>query len=511
MDETKQMRNKQVSDIDDKLKLAASRVSAKSLSSLMQMSNRDRLIYHFEDLTVDCSRQLLDIDGLTALLQLAKACQLQDRIKELFSGAQINVTEDRSVQHMALRGPDHQTSEAYQKVSEFTESVRHNQSIKAVVNLGIGGSDLGPKMVTQALAGYHDGPDCHFVGNICPTDLHDTLVKCDPHQTLFIVTSKSFTTAETLANALIARQWLVKHGVAADSAMVAVTAAGDKAQEWGINPNHIFAFADGVGGRYSLWSSVGLSAMIAIGSENFSSMLAGAHAMDCHVQCTEPKQNICVIMGLLRVWCRRYLRLPAYGLIPYDQRLASLPTWLQQLEMESNGKSVDRQGNFLEQPAGPLIWGATGTNAQHSFFQWLHQSIDVTPIDILVTMQPAAGLDKQIWKDSHKSLIINALAQAEALAFGATNIAEPHRHFSGNRPSILISWDQTTPYALGRLLALYEHITIISGFIWDVNSFDQWGVELGKSMANKLETANGLKTCSPSAQAFLDRLNKLSK
>ena len=247
--------------------------------------------------------------------------------------------------------------------------------------------------------------------------------------------------------------------------------------------------------------------MIAIGSENFSRLLAGAYAMDLHVQQADLPQNIGVIMGLLRIWCRCYLQLPAYGLIPYDQRLATMPAWAQQLEMESNGKSVDRQGHPLQSPAGPLIWGAAGTSAQHSFFQWLHQSVDITPIDILVATNPPAGLDDQIWYDHHKSLVINAVAQAEALAQGAPNLAEPHRHFSGNRPSVLISWDQTTPYALGRLLALYEHITVISGFLWDVNSFDQWGVELGKQMANQLQSGEGLENFSPAARAFLGRLN----
>jgi len=229
--------------------------------------------------------------------------------------------------------------------------------------------------------------------------------------------------------------------------------------------------------------------------------------MDRHVQQAALAQNIGVIMGLLRVWCRRYLQLPAYGLIPYDQRLASLPAWAQQLEMESNGKSVDRQGYPLQLPAGTLIWGAPGTCAQHSFFQWLHQSVDITPIDILVAIKPAAGLDDQIWHDHHKLLAINAVAQTEALAKGAPNLAEPHRHFPGNRPSVLISWDQTTPYALGRLLALYEHITVISGFLWDVNSFDQWGVELGKQMANQIQSGESLEHFSPAARAFLDRLN----
>ena len=338
--------------------------------------------------------------------------------------------------------------------------------------------------------------------------MHDALGKCTPQKTLFIITSKTFTTAETMANAAIARNWLEKHGVDASKAMVAVTAAGPQAREWGIDPQHIFTFAEGVGGRYSLWSPVGLATMIAIGRANFAGMLAGGYAMDCHVQQAELQANIGVIMGLLRVWHRSYLHRPAYGLIPYDQRLAQLPAWAQQLEMESNGKAVDRHGHGLQRPAGPLLWGAPGTNAQHSFFQWLHQSLDVIPIDVLVAMQPAAGLDQAASWDSHKALAINAVAQAEALALGTTNSDEPHRHFPGNRPSVLISWDKTTPYALGRLLALYEHTTVISGFIWDVNSFDQWGVELGKHMAKQLQSGVGVDAFSPAAQAFLHRLNK---
>tara|TARA_Y100000022_G_scaffold4353_1_gene3509 strand:+ start:360 stop:1877 length:1518 start_codon:yes stop_codon:yes gene_type:complete len=501
------MQSNGLRQVDEALKKMAARLSATSLHSLMHEPERSQFIYQFEDLTVDCTRQLLDEDGMNALLHLAENCQLQTRIDEMFSGALVNITEHKPAQHMAARTPDHLASVTYQKLSTFANSVRRNPNITTVVNLGIGGSDLGPKMVTQALAGFHDGPVCHFVGNICPTDLHDVLVTCDPHKTLFIVTSKTFTTTETIANAMMAKHWLNRHGVDAGPAMVAVTAAETRAQAWGIHPDHIFAFADGIGGRYSVWSSVGLSVMIAIGIENFSRMSAGAYAMDRHVQHTELAQNIGVIMGLLRVWYRRYLRMPAYGLIPYDQRLAAFPAWAQQLEMESNGKSVDRQGQPLQLPAGPLIWGAVGTSAQHSFFQWLHQSVDITPIDVLVATHPAAGLDEQIWHDHHKSLAINAVAQAEALALGAPNPAEPHRHFSGNRPSVLISWDQTTPYALGRLLALYEHITVISGFLWDVNSFDQWGVELGKQMANQLQSGEGLENFSPAARAFLDRLN----
>ena len=502
------MQDKRLSQIDDALTVAASRLTTTSLSSLMHDAERSRFIYQFDDLTVDCTRQPLDDDALACLFDLADACQLQKLIDQMFCGAPINTTENRPVQHLEFRWPDHQNTADYKRYADFAEAVRSNPHITAVVNLGTGGSDLGPKMVTEALAGYHDGPDCYFVGNICPTDLHDVLGKCTPQKTLFIITSKTFTTAETMTNAAIARNWLEQHGVDAVKAMAAVTTDGLRAREWGIDPQHIFTFAEGVGGRYSLWSPVGLAAMIAIGRDDFSSMLAGGYAMDCHVQQAELQQNIGVIMGLLRVWHRSYLHRPAYGLIPYDQRLAQLPAWAQQLEMESNGKAVDRRGHGLQRPAGPLLWGAPGTNAQHSFFQWLHQSLDVIPIDVLVAMQPAAGLDQAASWDSHKALAINAVAQAEALALGTTNSDEPHRHFPGNRPSVLISWDKTTPYALGRLLALYEHITVISGFIWDVNSFDQWGVELGKHMANQLQSSVGVDAFSPAAQAFLHRLNK---
>ncbi len=502
------MQDNRLKQIDDALTTAASRLTTVSLSSLMHDAERSRFIYQCDDLTVDCTRQPLDDNALACLFDLADACQLRQRIDQMFRGAPINTTENRPVQHPESRRPEHQNTADYKKCADFAEAVRSNADITAVVNLGTGGSDLGPKMVTEALAGYHDGPDCYFVGNICPTDLHDVLGKCTPQKTLFIITSKTFTTAETMANAAIARNWLEQHGVDAGKAMVAVTAAGPRAREWGIDPQHIFTFAEGVGGRYSLWSPVGLAAMIAIGRDDFASLLAGGYAMDCHVQQAELQANIGVIMGLLRVWHRSYLHRPAYGLIPYDQRLAQLPAWAQQLEMESNGKAVDRHGHGLQRPAGPLLWGAPGTNAQHSFFQWLHQSLDVIPIDVLVAMQPAAGLDQAASWDSHKALAINAVAQAEALALGTNNSDEPHRHFPGNRPSVLISWDKTTPYALGRLLALYEHITVISGFIWDVNSFDQWGVELGKHMANQLQSGVGVDAFSPAAQAFLHRLNK---
>ena len=500
------MTDSQEHQIHTALQNAASRLETTCLPDLMQAPARANFIYKFEDLEADCTRQPIDGDSLSLLLELARVRGLQTRLEEMFSGVAVNVTEDRPVVHCDLRAPARLDSAEYKKLCAFADKVRQQPDITAVINLGIGGSDLGPAMVAGALAGYHDGPECYFVGNICPTDLHDVLAKCDADKTLFIVTSKTFTTAETLANAALAKQWLEAHGIKASSAMAAVTAHAGRARDWGMLPEQIFSFAEGVGGRYSLWSAVGLSVMIAIGSSAFSEMLAGAHAMDTHVRETEFSQNIGVIMGMLRVWHRSYLNAASYGLMPYDQRLSRLPAWAQQLEMESNGKRVNRQGQPLTRPAGPLIWGEPGTNSQHSFFQWLHQGIDVTPIDILVAMQPAEGVADKKWRDSHEMLVINAVAQAEALALGSENIAEPHRHFPGNRPSILLSWDKTTPYALGRLLALYEHITVVSGFIWDVNSFDQWGVELGKQMANSLQSATDLSQFSPAARDFITRL-----
>ena len=347
----------------------------------------------------------------------------------------------------------------------------------------------------------------HYVGNVDPHALYDILAQCDPRSTLFIMTSKTFTTNETLANAGLAKGWLEQNGVAPDAAMVAVTAYQKRAVDWGIDPARIFDFDEAVGGRYSLWSAVGLSVMIAVGSTAFDQLLDGARAMDKHFETAPFASNIPVIMGLLRVWHRSYLGHMAYGIMPYDQRLARLPAWAQQLEMESNGKSVTRHGKPLDQPAGPLIWGEVGVNGQHSFFQWLHQSVDIIPIDILIARKPVNLLDDAAWRASHRTLAINAVAQAEALAVGVEQADAPHRHSPGNRPSLMVSWEATTPYALGRLLALYEHITIVSGFVWDVNSFDQWGVELGKKMAHDLASKSDLDGFSLAAKAFLNRLN----
>ncbi len=501
--------DQKIQTVDRQLQIAAKNISEIHLRELTRLNDRETLCFFFEDMVVDCTRQLVDEKVLKSLLDLADARLLRQSIDAMFSGQKINSTENRPVMHWAQRMPERLRSDEYQKLSNFSDGVRQQNNIKDVVNLGVGGSDLGPDMVTRGLAGFHDGPKIHYVANIDPHALYDVLQKCDPHSTLFIVTSKSFATVETIVNAGLAKQWLQLNNVDPIGAIVAVTARPLAAAEWGIGLTKIFVFDEAVGGRFSLWSAVGLPVMLAIGSKAFSRLLAGAYAMDIHFNQTHFANNIPVIMALLRVWNRSYLGYSSYGLMPYDQRLERLPAWAQQLEMESNGKAVDRQGRALASPAGPLIWGEAGTSGQHSFIQWLHQSLDVVPIDILVALKSESISDNAVWQASQKTLAISAVAQAEALAIGFNSPKALQFHCPGNRPSVLISWDTTTPYTLGRLLALYEHITIVSGFMWNVNSFDQWGVEHGKAMAIELESNGDLSQFSASAKAFLARVSKV--
>ena len=306
----------------------------------------------------------------------------------------------------------------------------------------------------------------------------------------------------------LVRRWLDENGIRANDVMVAVTANAETASSWGVKKNQIFSFDSGVGGRYSLWSAVGLPAMIAVGNDVFCALLDGAASMDRHFLNTPLEKNLPVIMGLLRIWHRNYLGKMSYGVIPYDQRLLLFPEWVRQLEMESNGKSVDCHGKVVSTLTGPLIWGGVGTSAQHSFFQWLHQSTDIVPIDILIALKSATLPKKSIFQENYRNLVINALAQSEALAVGSINEDEPHLNSHGNRPSILICWNKTTPYALGRVLSLYEHITVTSGFLWGINSFDQWGVELGKEMARDFLTEPKKFSVSPSASFFLNMLDR---
>ena len=466
------------------LKDEASRLAGQHLRVLLGDADRSRaLVFELDDLRLDMSRQKIGAKTLPLLLDLAEETGLAARIAALFRGDRINLSEDRPVLHMAQRAAARVDGDEYARLSAFADDIRSG-GVSDVVNIGIGGSDLGPAMVSAALASHADGPLVHYVSNVDPSHLHDILVGCQPETTLVIVTSKTFTTAETMRNAALARDWLGVHA----ASMAAVTAAPAQARDWGIDEGRVFDFDQGVGGRYSLWSAVGLPVMTGVGGDAFAELLAGAAAMDDHFREAPHGRNLPVLMGLMRIWNRNFLGHATHGLMPYDQRLHLLPAWAQQLEMESNGKSVAATGEALDWATAPVIWGTAGTGCQHSFFQALHQGTDIVPLDILLPLRPTGLSLPGDWQDSHRVLAANALAQAEALAIGNPNSDEPHRHFAGDRPSSVISWQATGPYELGRLLALYEHVTAVSGFLWGVNSFDQWGVELGKVMANRVES-----------------------
>ncbi len=457
------------------------------LAALLDDATRARgFVWQLDDLRIDLSRQFLNDAVMMQLQAFAISCGLADKISALFAGEAVNVSEGRAVVHMAQRSAARIESDEFAGLSAFAQSARASH-VTDVINIGIGGSDLGPAMVSAALAHLSSGPRLHYVSNVDPAHLHDALRGCDPATTLVIVTSKTFTTDETMRNAALAADWLAAGGN--EGAMAAVTAAPDVAAEWGIAADRIFDFDEGVGGRYSLWSTVGLPVMIDVGAAAFTQLLQGAAAMDRHFETVPHTENLPVILGLLRVWNRNFMGYPTLGIMPYDQRLALLPAWLQQLEMESNGKSVRADGSVLDYATTPVIWGAAGTGCQHSFFQALHQGSDIVPLDIMVPLAPSGMPLDDGWQASHRVLVANAIAQAEALAKGRENHAELHRHFAGGRPSTLISWQASTPYAVGRLLALYEHVTVVSGFLWGVNSFDQWGVELGKAMAREVAAA----------------------
>jgi glucose-6-phosphate isomerase len=415
----------------------------------------------------------------------------------------------------------------------FAENVRRSRYRSAVgrpftdvINIGIGGSDLGLVMATAALAPFHDGPRVHFVSNVDGAHIRDVTRALDPEATLVIVASKTFTTLETMTNARSARSWLSSRlGENAGASMAAVSTNLEATAQFGIADERVFGFWDWVGGRYSLWSAIGLPLAIAIGRENFLAMLQGAASMDRHFRETPLEANLPVLLALIGIWRRNALGLGTVAVIPYDQRLARLPAYLQQLVMESNGKSVSLDGNPPGHATGPVVWGEPGTNAQHSFFQLLHQGSDIVPVDFLLAAEPDAELG-----DHHLKLAANCFAQSQALAFGLTEGAvraemaaqgadaaridriAPHRTFAGNRPSSTILYRRLDPETLGRLVALYEHMVFVQGTIWNINSFDQWGVELGKVLADHILSALTGRTdpesadCSTRglARAFLD-------
>jgi glucose-6-phosphate isomerase len=512
----------------------------------------ERYTFQAADLTVDLSKNLVTDEILAQLLQLAEDAGVAERYRAMISGEHINVTENRAVLHTALRRPDGGTANGegleppagfvvdgadidaevhgtLDKVYAFADRVRSGEwtgvtgkRIATVVNIGIGGSDLGPVMVYEALKPYvQAGLEVRFVSNIDPSDIYEKTADLDPETTLFIVASKTFGTLETLTNARLARQWLWERltasGAIADSDeartgavakhFVAVSTALDKVAAFGIDPENAFGFWDWVGGRYSVDSAIGTSVAIAIGPDGFRDFLAGFHAIDEHMRTTPLEQNVPVLMGMLNVWYSNFLGAQSHAVLPYAQYLHRFPAYLQQLTMESNGKSVRWDGSPVTTDTGEIFWGEPGTNGQHAFYQLIHQGTRLIPADFIAVANPAHGLRDQVGDgaavapgaDVHALFLANFFAQTKALAFGKTaeevraeGTAEsvvPARVFSGNRPTTSILAPALTPSVVGQLIALYEHIVFTEGTIWGIDSFDQWGVELGKQLALQIAPA----------------------
>ena len=482
-------------------------------------------------LLLDFSRQRLDRRGVSSLLDLAVATRVAERIEQLFAGEPINNSEHRAALHVALRRPaalplpvagndvmplvETERAKMRSLVAELESGVLRGftgEPITDVVNIGIGGSDLGVVMAAKALGEYRN-PDLgiHFVSNIDGVQLSHVLERVAPATTLFVICSKSFTTLETLTNARVVRAWLLAHGgdAAVASQCVAVSTNKEAMDEFGIAAERRFAIWDWVGGRFSLWSAVGLALALAIGWRNFEEMLAGAHAMDEHFRHSPFERNLPVTLALIGIWNRNFLGAGSHAVLPYDDHLSRLPAFLQQLEMESNGKSVRRNGEPVECRTCPVVWGESGSNAQHSFYQLLHQGTDPISIDFL--LPAASGVARQAQQDLAAA---NCLAQTLALAVGDREAAKdsPHRDYPGGRPSSLLLFERLDPGTLGSLIALYEHKTFVQGVIWDVNSFDQWGVELGKRLASGLTqtVSGGNRSDDPKPIAgALDRLRAL--
>jgi glucose-6-phosphate isomerase len=452
-------------------------------------------------LFADLSRNLIDAKAESLLLQLAAQCRLAEQRDAMFAGARVNGTEGRAVMHWLLRYPGlgasqapawapsgmealaaerGQVADTLDAMLAYAEAVRADGAVTDVVNIGIGGSDLGPQMATLALAAFaRPGLRLHFVSNVDGHELDGVLQGLDPQRTLFLIASKTFTTLETMMNARSARDWFLARG-GRDTArhFAALTTNVAAAREFGITTT--FGFWDWVGGRYSLWSAIGLPLAIAVGAENFRALLAGAHAMDAHFATAPFARNLPVRLALVDLWYRNFHHFTSRGLAPYHSALRRLPAYLQQLEMESNGKRVDRQGRPLPYATSPVLWGEPGTNGQHAFFQMIHQGTDVIPVEFVAVAEAAHPLPGH-----HQALLANVLAQAQALMQGR---ADPggHRDFPGNRPSTVLLLQRLEPASLGALIALQEHRVFCSGALWGINSFDQWGVELGKVLAQDI-------------------------
>jgi glucose-6-phosphate isomerase len=476
----------------------------------------------FQDILLDYSKNLISSETLALLLELAKASDVETWRDRMFHGEKINDTEHRAVLHIALRnrsdkaitidGEDVMPAvrSVIDHMSDFAGRVRSGEwkgytgkRITDVVNIGIGGSDLGPKMVYEALKPYrHPEMKAHFISNIDGAHTEEVLEQLDPETTLFIVSSKTFTTQETITNANTARQWFLAAAAEPQHIakhFVAVSTNRNAVIDFGINPDNMFEFWDWVGGRYSLWSAIGLSIVLLVGVENFIALLEGAHAMDSHFAAAPLPENMPVILAMLGVWYNNFFGAETHAILPYDHYLRSLPMYLEQADMESNGKSVDRDGHHVNYNTGPIVWGATGINGQHAFYQLIHQGTKLIPADFIASEQTHSKLRQQ-----HDIMMSNFFAQTEALMRGRTleetceaiqsagikvdDVRDrlPHMVFEGNHPSNTILLKKLTPYNLGALIALYEHKIFVQGIVWNLNSYDQWGVELGKQLAKKI-------------------------
>ncbi|AMR31418.1 glucose-6-phosphate isomerase [Mucilaginibacter sp. PAMC 26640] len=498
-------------------------IVSKNLTDLFDTdSNRfEKFSLQFEDILVDYSKNRIDEETLALLIQLARECGIADAIKAMFSGEIINVTEGRPVLHIALRNrsntpilvdgkdvmPD--VNRVLDHMKDFSEAIISGswtgytgKPITDVVNIGIGGSDLGPVMVTEALKAYKNHLNLHFVSNVDATHIVETLKVVDPETTLFLIASKTFTTQETMGNAHSARDWFIKSGAKDEDVakhFAALSTNSEGVEKFGIDTKNMFEFWDWVGGRYSLWSAIGLSISLSIGFDNFVELLEGAHAMDNHFKSAELEENIPAILALVGIWYNNFFESETQAILPYDQYMHRFAAYFQQGDMESNGKHVDRNGKHVDYSTGPIIWGEPGTNGQHAFYQLIHQGTKLIPCDFIAPAQSHNPLGEH-----HPMLLSNFFAQTEALMNGKTeevvieelqkagkseeeitNIA-PFKVFEGNRPTNSILLKKITPRSLGSLIAMYEHKIFTQGIIWNIYSFDQWGVELGKQLAGKI-------------------------
>ena len=490
-------------------------VADRDILSLFDCERAGAFSVHLDDMLFDYSKTNIDAETLDLLLELASKADVFARRDAMFSGEKINETEGRAVLHTALRNLDGRPVRVdgvdvmpdilatLARMEEFANTVRggvfkgQGGAITDVVNIGIGGSDLGPAMAALAMAPYHDGPRTHFVSNVDGAHIADTLQGLDPATTLVIVASKTFTTIETMTNAKTARDWMAKSVADPAAQFIAVSSAGDKAAGFGIPAQRVFGFGNYVGGRYSIWGPIGLSLMLAIGPDDFHDFLHGGAAMDAHFRQSDPAQNMPLLLALVGIWHHQICGYATRAVLPYDQRLSRLPAYFQQLEMESNGKSVAMDGQPLTRSSGPVVWGEPGTNGQHAFYQLIHQGTDVVPCEFMIAAQ---GHEPDL-AHQHDLLLANCLAQSEALMKGRPlDVAREmmaakgltgdeldrqarHRVFAGRRPSTTLIYPKLTPNMLGRIIALYEHRVFVEGVILGINSFDQWGVELGKELA----------------------------